>query len=107
MANRRTGAVPRSAGAGCVALLVSAVIAATAVARNTPKPSTPPARANATPTQGPVTDANVAARVLAARNKADERALAAYYKAKAAGEDERIAHFEQLLRAYMKLEGKQ
>jgi hypothetical protein len=60
----------------------------------------------AKPTALAVTDANVADRVLSARTKADQLALADYYKAKAATEDARIAHFDQLFRAYMKMEGK-
>ena len=54
----------------------------------------------------PVTDANVAERVLAARTKADQEALADYYKAKAAAEEPRIAHFEHLFRTYMGLHGR-
>ena len=54
----------------------------------------------------PVTDATVAERVLSARGKTDNEALGAYYKAKAAAEEPRIAHYDQLFRAYMKLEGK-
>jgi len=54
-----------------------------------------------------VSDANVAQRVVAARGKSDQKALADYYTAKAAQQEESIAHFDQLLRAYMKLEGKQ
>jgi hypothetical protein len=54
-----------------------------------------------------VTDANVADRVVAARTTADHNALAAYYTQKASAEVPRIAYYEQLLRAYMQLEGKQ
>lgn len=79
--------------------MVSALaVAAVATAGNTPKAARP-AKADA------ITDASVAERVLAARSKADHEALAAYYKGKAAAEDARIAHFDQLFRAYMKLEG--
>ena len=53
-----------------------------------------------------VTDDNLAERVLSARTKEDQLALADYYKAKADGEDPRIDHFEKLFRAYMKMEGK-
>jgi hypothetical protein len=72
-------------------------IAAPAGAGLTPKPK---------PTALAVTDANVAERVLSARTQADQLALADYYKAKAAAEDARVAHFDQLFRAYMKMEGK-
>jgi hypothetical protein len=71
----------------------------------TPKP-TRSAQAAGTPAVASVTDDNVADRVLAARTKADHQALAAYYKAKAGAEDPRIAHYDQLFRAYMRLEGK-
>src|SRR5262245_50222520 len=54
----------------------------------------------------PVTDANVAERVLSAHSRADQLAIADYYKAKAAAEEPRIAHFDALFRAYMKLQGK-
>jgi hypothetical protein len=60
----------------------------------------------AKPTAAPVTDTNVAERVLSARTQADQIALADYYKAKAKAEDPRIAHYDQLFRAYLKMEGK-
>jgi hypothetical protein len=90
------------------ALLSVALIGAAA----TPEPGGKlPKPTRATPRPGaakasPVTDANVAERVLAARSKADQEALYDYYKARAAAEEPRIAHFDQLFRAYMKLEGR-
>jgi hypothetical protein len=98
---------PRAA-AIAVALVSVALIGAAA----TPEPGgTLPKSARATPKPGaattsPVTDANVAERVLSARSKADQEALYDYYKARAAAEEPRIAHFDQLFRAYMRLEGK-
>jgi uncharacterized protein YcbK (DUF882 family) len=89
-------AISRSTTVAMALLLV----ASSATAGSTPKPA-----AAARPTAA-VTDANVAERVLAARTKADHEALAAYYKAKAKAEDPSIAHYDQLFRAYMKLEGK-
>lgn len=62
----------------------------------TPEPS-PPA----------ITNATVAARVVAARTKADQLALADYYFAQARAEEPRIAYYDQLFRAYMRLEGKE
>lgn len=64
------------------------------------------AKPKATPQAPPVTDANVAERILSAHSKADQIALADYYKAKAKAEEPRIAHYDQLFRAYMKMEGK-
>lgn len=67
-------------------------------------------RTNATaagpPISAPVTDATVLARVASAATPADHRALAAYYKTKSTVEAARIDYFDQLLHAYMKLEGK-
>ena len=87
-------------------LTAASVLLSTAVtdAAPTAKPVHPaktagPAKAAA------VTDANVVDHVLAARTKADHEALAAYYKTKAAAEDPRIAFYDQLFRAYMRLEG--
>ena len=54
----------------------------------------------------PVTDANVAERVAAATTVADHRALAAYYKDKAAAEGPRIDAFDRLFRAYKQLDVK-
>ena len=82
-----------------VAMACALVSMALLGAGATPKP-------RAAPTVAPVTDATVAERVLSARTKADNEALGTYYKAKAAAEEPRIAHFDQLFRAYMKLEGK-
>ncbi len=82
-----------------VASMAGALAVAVAAAANTPK-------AGRTPRADAVTDATVAARVAAARSKADHEALAAYYQVKAAAEEARIAHFDQLFRTYMKLEGK-
>ena len=45
-------------------------------------------------------------RDLSARSKADQEALYEYYKAKAAAEEPRIAHFDELFRAYMQIEGR-
>ena len=70
-----------------------------------PTPKSRPSKTVA-PKPAPVTDANVVDRVVAARNTADHNALAAYYTKKASDEAPRIAHYEQLLRAYMQLEGK-
>lgn len=58
------------------------------------------------PTPSPVTDANVAERVAGAKSRADHEALYTYYKAKAAAEEPRIAHFENLFRTYMTMEGR-
>jgi hypothetical protein len=107
METRRKRVAP---AAGIVSnALVAALLAAapTVASAGTPRAvqATKP-RTTATATMT-VTDANVADRVLAARTKSDQKALAAYYKAKAAGEDERIEHFDKLLHAYMKLQGKQ
>jgi hypothetical protein len=55
---------------------------------------------------GPVTDANVAERVVSATTNAEHAALAAYYKAKSDAETPRIEHFEKLYRAYMSVKGK-
>jgi hypothetical protein len=83
------------------AALLAAVLLSGALigAGATPRPKS----AGPTPT---VTDANVAERVLSARSRADQLALADYYKAKAAAEEPRIAHFDALFRAYMTLQGK-
>jgi len=83
-------------GAALAAVALAAVIALGAGA--TPKlgPTKP----------APITDANVAEHVLSARTKADNEALAAYYKAKAAAEEPRVEHYDQLFHAYMKLEGR-
>ena len=91
-----------------VAFLVAWLLAGTAIAHaaGTPKAKPHPAKA-VTPRPAPVTDANVADRVAAARTTADHNALAAYYSEKATAEGPRIAHYEQLLRAYMHLEGKE
>lgn len=83
---------------GAAALAVALVSVSIARAGMTPKPGATKA--------APVTDATVAERVLSARTKADNEALGAYYKAKAAAEEPRIAHYDHLFRAYMKLEGK-
>jgi len=81
-------------------VLATALLSAALVgAGTTPKP-------RSTAKAAPVTDANVAERVLSARTRSDNEALAAYYKAKAAAEEPRIEHFDQLFRAYMKLEGR-
>ena len=61
----------------------------------------------AAPPAGPVTDANVAARVAEARNKTDHEALAVYYRAKAAAEEPRIVECERLYAAYLALKGKE
>jgi hypothetical protein len=86
------------------AILAAALVAPAAGAAGTPKPAAP--RRTAPAKAAPVTDANVARRVLSARTRADNEALAAYYKAKAAAEDPRIEFYDQLFHAYMKLEGK-
>jgi hypothetical protein len=93
----------RVAAIGIVGLLVMVSVAGAATSTRkkvviTPKPEAPKSAS--------VTDATVAERVLSARTKADEEALAAYYKAKAAAEEPRIAHFDQLFRAYLQLSGK-
>lgn len=93
-------AVRRAAWVLAAALL----IAATVHAAPTPKPHRP-TKVTGTPKPAAVTDANVVDHVLGARTKADHEALAAYYKAQALAEDSRIAHYEQLFRAYMRLEG--
>jgi hypothetical protein len=105
MTRSRRAAIRRAAWvlARTVATVWLSVATADAVA--TPQP-THPTKRSGPPKAPPVTDANVADRVLAARSKADQQALAAYYKAKAGAEDPRIAHYEQLFRAYMQLEGK-
>lgn len=92
----------RVAAIGIVALLVMLSVASAAT--GTPKKAVPTPRT--APKSAPVTDATVTERVLSARTKADEEALAAYYKAKAAAEEPRIAHFDQLFRAYLQLSGK-
>lgn len=74
-----------------VASFAALLVAALALARVTPGP--------------PVTEATVAARVQGALTRADELALAHYYRAKAAAEADRIAFHDELFRAYMKLEG--
>src|SRR5579862_7853716 len=84
---------------------VASLLVGAATVRGAPTPRAHPSKA-ATPKAGPVTDANVADRVVAARTTADHNALAAYYTQKASAEASRIAHYEQLLRAYMQLEGK-
>jgi hypothetical protein len=78
--------------------VVAIALLGCAIAGATPKPQ--PAKV------APVTDATVAARVLSARSKADQEALYEYYKAKAAAEEPRIAHFDTLFRAYMQIEGR-
>jgi len=88
------------------AILAAALVAPAVGAAGTPKPAAAPHR-TAPAKAAPVTDANVAQRVLSARTRADNEALAAYYKAKAAAEDPRIEFYDQLFHAYMKLEGKQ
>ena len=63
----------------------------------------------ATPTARPraaVTDADVAERVPIAATVADHRALAAYYRDKAAAEGPRIDYFDRLFRAYKQLDVK-
>ena len=52
----------------------------------------------------PVTDATVAERVASATTVADHRALAAYYKEKAAAEGPRIDYFDRLFRSYKQLD---
>src|SRR5262245_27037831 len=94
----RTMAINRRA---LLAALLTSVALLGAGATPTLKP-----KPKATTPAAPVTDENVAERVLSARTAADQRALADYYKARAAAEEPRIAHFDQLFRAYMKLEGK-
>jgi hypothetical protein len=89
-------AMHRRATVAVIALLIASAGAGGA----TPKAAPTPKRA------APVTDADVAQRVVAARTKADHEALAAYYKAKANAEEPSIEHYDQLFRAYMKLEGK-
>lgn len=106
--------VTRRAAAVAVTLLSVALLGA----GTTPKPGGTP-RTGGTPPKsgaaaakpgatkaGPITDTNVAERVLAARTKADQEALYAYYKAKAAAEEPRIAYFDQLFRAYMQMKGR-
>ena len=90
MAMRRSAAV-------AVTVLLMATVAA---GGSTPKVVPTAKRAAA------VTDADVAQCVLTARTKADHEALAAHYKAKAKAEEPSIEHYDQLFRAYMKLEGK-
>ena len=83
-----------------IALLATLVLSTALVgAGATPKPKTAGHTA-------PVTDANIAERVLSAHSRADQLAIADYYKAKAAAEEPRIDHFDKLFRAYMKLGGK-
>jgi hypothetical protein len=72
----------------------------------TPKAGGAPAKPGGAAKVAPITDANVAERVLSARSKADQEALYDYYKAKAAAEEPRIAHFDQLFRAYMQMKGR-
>ena len=86
----------------CAALIAGASMTARAGTSATAAP-----RSRDSTSTAAVTDANVAQRVVAARGKSDQKALADYYKAKAAQQEESIAHFDQLLHAYMKLEGKQ
>lgn len=85
------------------ALLSSAVLIG---ASTPPKPLAATPKPKTTPHVAPVTDANVADRVLSAHTKDDQLALADYFKAKAEAEDPRIDHFDKLFRAYMKMEGK-
>jgi len=99
-------ATRRTAHIGTLAMSVALLTVAAAIAASTPKAATAKKPA-VTPTAVTVTDANVAERVIAARTADDQKALAAYYRAKAAAQDEPIAHFERLYRAYEKLEGKQ
>jgi hypothetical protein len=90
-----------------LAAMLAAVLGVPAArAAGTPKAAAAPHRTSPAKA-APVTDANVAQRVLSARTRADNEALAAYYKAKAAAEDPRIEFYDQLFHAYMKLEGKQ
>jgi hypothetical protein len=104
---------PRAAAVAVTALSVALAGAGTTprAGSSTPVPRAAPPASNATSKAGaaktsPVTDANVAERVLSARSKADQEALYAYYKAKAAAEEPRIAHFDQLFRAYMQMNGR-
>lgn len=99
--------MPRRAGAIAVTLLSLALLGAGTphVSGKTPKAGAAAAKPDTAKT-APITDANVAERVLSARSKADQEALYDYYKAKAAAEESRIAHFDQLFRAYMKMEGR-
>jgi len=94
----------RGSRAVCASALAFLLVAPAAHAAGTPVPAATPRRG--TPSAGPVTDANVAQRVLNARTKADNLALADYYMHKAAAEQSRIDFYDQLFRAYMKLEGK-
>jgi hypothetical protein len=79
-----------------VAIAAAALLSSAAA---TPKPGTAAKR-------NPVTDDNVAQRVVSAATRADQEALADYYLAKGHAEEPRIAHYEQLFRAYMQLEGR-
>jgi hypothetical protein len=75
----------RVAHIGALGLLAALLSAAAATATGTP--AAPGSSKTGAPAKaGPVTDANVAARVLAAHTRADHAALGAYYKAKAAAE---------------------
>jgi hypothetical protein len=84
----------------------ASMLLGTAVLHAAPTPKAArPTKTAGPPKAGAITDANVVDHVLAAQTKADHEALAAYYKAKAAAEDPRIAYYDQLFRAYMRLEG--
>jgi hypothetical protein len=99
----------RRAAAIAVTLLTATLVGAETTPKpggGTPKAGGASAKPNGAAKMAPITDANVAERVLSARSKADQEALYDYYKAKAAAEEPRIAHFDQLFRAYMKLAGK-
>jgi hypothetical protein len=91
---------------GALGLLAALLSAGAATATGTPA-APGSSKAGVPAKAGPVTDANVAERVRTAYTRADQAALGAYYKAKAAAEAARIAHFDQLFRAYMKVEGKE
>src|SRR5215472_5894436 len=95
----------RGSQVACAMGLALVLVAPAAHAAGTPKAAATPRRGS-TASAGPVTDANVAQRVLEARTKADNLALAAYYTNKAAAEQSRVDFYDQLFRAYMKLEGK-
>jgi len=106
MARRLTATRRRGAPAFAAIVLAALLGAGLAAATGTPNPGGTPKAAHAQKAAA-ITDDNVAARVVAARTKADHEALAAYFKAKAASEDARIAHYDQLFRAYMQLKGKE
>lgn len=103
MAKSRTAATPRWTHSGALVVFTALLSVALAGAGGTPKRGGTPGH---TPKAAQITAANVAERVLGARTTAEHEALAAFYKAQAAAEEPRIAYFDQLFRAYMKLEGK-